>query len=238
VFAELRAGSTRKYAQCPVAYDLDNPWPIVFQYFSGAKYICTRLNLEACAELAAGQTDKALADVKLMLSLADSFKSQPFLISYLVRVACLQITIQPVWEGLAEDRWTDSQLQELQARFLTYDFFADVGQSLKGERAEGVLLCDQIKKKGMLLVPDEWPSQSPVRHDFKTELFKWIGRIMPGGWYDQEKLNYCEEFEDQCAGIVNFETNRVSPHNSPNKASKYLMDVVVRPSKPSCTIGP
>ena len=81
------------------------------------KQTVQRLNLQACAELAAGQSDQALADVKLMLPLADSIKSEPFLISYLVRVACDQIAIQAVWEGLAEQRWSDAQLQELQARF-------------------------------------------------------------------------------------------------------------------------
>jgi hypothetical protein len=118
VFAELRAASTRPYAQCPVAYDVENPGPILFNNSAQLKYLCQRLVLKACAELAAGQTDEALADVKLALALDDSFKAQPFLLSYLVRVACFQISTQPVWEGLAEHRWTDAQLQELQARFL------------------------------------------------------------------------------------------------------------------------
>src|SRR5439155_7374536 len=90
------------------------------------KDVVPRLKLKACAELAAGHSENAFEDVKLMFYAADSMKEEPILISYLVRLACLQIAIQPVWEGLAEHRWSDSQLQELQSRLQQYDFLADM----------------------------------------------------------------------------------------------------------------
>src|SRR5262245_58176939 len=70
-----------------------------------------------------------------MLRLAESPSSEPTLISQLVRVACLQIAIQPVWEGLAERRWSAAQLQTLQARFQQVDFVADLKRVLEAERA-------------------------------------------------------------------------------------------------------
>ena len=153
VFAELRAASSREYSRFPVVYDLDNPWMILLPHLAKIHQTMHRLNLEACAELAAGQSDQALADVKLMLALADSIKSEPFLISYLVRVACVHIAIQPVWEGLAEHRWTDAQLQELQARFSSYDFLGDSETSLKTEHAHAAQWVDAAKKVGLLLLP-------------------------------------------------------------------------------------
>ena len=85
---QLRAASDRPYARYPVVYDLDNPWGILLPHLGNIKRTVQRLQLRACAELAAGRSDDALADVKLMLYLADSVKNEPFLISYLVRLAC------------------------------------------------------------------------------------------------------------------------------------------------------
>ena len=68
------------------------------------------LQLRAIAELQNGESEKALNDVKLSLRLADSVHTEPFLISHLVRIAILQMTLQPVYEGLAEHKWSDEQL--------------------------------------------------------------------------------------------------------------------------------
>ena len=214
--------STRPYAQCPVAYDVDNPASILFGNFSRVRDLCSRLDLQACAELAAGQTDEALADVKLMLALHDSLKSQPYLISYLVRVAGLYWAIQPVWEGLAEHRWTDAQLQELQARFLACDFLGDLDQALKGDRAAEVLMCDRVKKQGLGLVADMWMPDSFPAKRLPRGFFQWIGWVMPAGWYDQEKLNYCKQFAEQFKGAVDFAAKTVSPHNAPSDAGAAL----------------
>ena len=216
VFAELRAASSREYSRFPVVYDLDNPWMILLPHLSKIKQTVQRLNLEACAELAAGQSDQALGDVKLGLSLADSIKSEPFLISYLVRIACVQIAIQPVWEGLAEHRWTDAQLQELQARFLSYDFPADVEQSLKAERANGTLTADLITKKGLVYV--EGIGSLNNYRNYQDPLPKFffyvIGKAMPSGWYDREKLNYNKLFDAQFEGVVDQTAKTVSPHKA------------------------
>src|SRR2546427_2521928 len=83
--AELRVASRRPYSRYPVVYDLDNPWGIHIPHLANVKAACQRLLLKACAELAAGQSENALEDVKLTFYLADSVKDEPFLISYLVR---------------------------------------------------------------------------------------------------------------------------------------------------------
>ncbi len=210
VFAELRAASRREYSRYAVVYDSENPWNTLVPHLAKIKQTVQRLNLQACAELAAGQSDQALADVKLMLPLADSIKSEPFLISYLVRVACDQIAIQPVWEGLAEQRWTDAQLQELQARFSSYDFLADMEQSLKAERAEGNLTADLVSKKGIAYVADTWSSDNN-QDPFSKVFFYVIGKAMPSGWYDRDKLNYNKLFDMHFEGVVDLAAKTVSP---------------------------
>jgi hypothetical protein len=216
-FAELRAASTRQFSRYPVTYDLENPCAILLPHLAKIKGVCQRLKLEACAELAAGQTGQALADVKLMLALADSIKSEPFLISYLVRLACVQIALQPVWEGLAEERWTDGQLQELQARLLPYDFLADLQPSLKAERASGVVLADLLKKTGLGRFEDfAGNTQGP---DMDMEIANLICRFMPSGWYYQEKLNFTKLFDAQMAGVVDLPAKTVSARRTASNAA-------------------
>ena len=52
----LRAASSRPETRYPVVYDLDNPWGILLPHLANIKAVCLRLDLRACAELAAGQT--------------------------------------------------------------------------------------------------------------------------------------------------------------------------------------
>jgi hypothetical protein len=215
VFAELRTASTREYAVCPVAYDLENPTANLVPHLSGIRDLCVRLSLETCAELAGGLSDKALADLKLMVSLADSYKSEPYLISYLVRLSCYQTMTQPVWEGLAERRWTDAQLQELQTRFLACDFVGDLEHTLKGDRPWGVLEYDRLKKEGLGFVADMMPHTSSSAKPLSKRLFQWLGSVMPAGWYDFEKVNYCRQYEEQFKGFVDFSAKTISPRHAP-----------------------
>ncbi|HUA37643.1 MAG TPA: hypothetical protein VMA35_04500 [Candidatus Sulfopaludibacter sp.] len=202
----LRAASDRPYARYPVVYDMDNPWGILLPHLGNIKRTDQRLQLRACAELAAGRSDDALADVKLMLYLADSVKTEPFLISYLVRLACVHLAIQPVWEGLAEHAWSDVQLQELQALFQQYDFFPPMERSLAGERAAAILTANLLaegKYTFNVLTSDPTPTGSTASDVF--------GRLVPHGWYDLEQLHYCQLFQLLLNGAFDVDKRQVFP---------------------------
>jgi hypothetical protein len=191
---QLRAASDRPYARYPVIYDMDDPWGVLLPHLGNVKRTVQRLQLRTCAELAASQSDHALADVKLMLYLADSVRTEPFLISYLVRLACVHLAIQPVWEGLAEHAWSDSQLQELQARFQQYDFVTDLKRPLDSERAAGMLTIELTQKNGIHYWEDiNNSSGTPAPSHHRID--KLIDSLVPRGWYDQEKLSYCRLFD-------------------------------------------
>ena len=80
------------------------------------------LQLRSIAELQNGESEMALEDIKLMLRLNDSIRNEPFLIAHLVRIAVVSIALQPIWEGLAQHRWTDIQLAALQDALAKMDF--------------------------------------------------------------------------------------------------------------------
>ncbi len=227
--ALLRAASDRPFTRYPVVYDLDNPWGILLPHLANVKLAVQRLQLRACAELAAGRSDDAFADVKLMLYLTDSVKTEPFLISYLVRLACLQITIQPIWEGLAEHAWSGAQLQELQAHLQQYDFVADMKEPLDGERAAGVLTADLLArgKYNLNILTADPSSPGSAAAD-------WFGRIIPRGWYYLEQLNYCRLFQLQLNGAFDVEKRQVFPGQI--AANANALDRVFAGRNPFATI--
>jgi hypothetical protein len=128
------------------------------------------------------------------------------LISYLVRLACVHIAVVPIWEGLAEHRWTEAQLEQLQARLEPYNFLADMQWPVQAERAGGVLTVDLLKKKGLGWMEDLIGSDVGPK-----PVVNLLGRIVPNGWYDYEKLHYCQRFDGLFRGTVDDAARRVFP---------------------------
>jgi hypothetical protein len=94
-------------------------------HLAALKSCAVVLQLRSVAELQNGQPDKALDDVRLALHLTDKVHTEPILISHLVRMAMVQLMLQPIWEGLAEHKWSDTQLAALEAELAKLDFCAD-----------------------------------------------------------------------------------------------------------------
>ena len=207
--AELGIASQRPFARYPIIYNLDNPWAILLPHLAHMKGVCRRLELRACAELTTGENAKALDDVKLMLYLADSLKEEPFLISYLVRLSCLQLATRAVWEGLAEQRWSEAQLQELEGRFQQYDLLADVKLPLATEQAAGVLTVDLLARgKYNLSDLGDFGNQQPSGDAGLPGL---VCKFVPRGWFYLEQLNYCRFYQLQLDGTFDAGKKRISP---------------------------
>ena len=68
LFAELRLASGRPKSRYPVNYNTENLWAILLPHLQMIKGACQRLQLKACAELAGGQSEKAMEDLKLEVS--------------------------------------------------------------------------------------------------------------------------------------------------------------------------
>ena len=202
VWDQFRQASTRAGARYPIEYNWDDPWAIRLPHLAKLKQSCVRLELKACAELALNQSTNALADIKLAMYLADTLRDEPFLISWLVRIVSIQATIGPVWEGLAEHRWSDAQLQELQSCFEHYGFAAGLEPCLHGERAAGVMTLDLIGRRDL-------PYLSELSESARTPTL--IARFAPSSWRDREKLEYCRLFDLLFKGTWDLPARRFSP---------------------------
>ena len=226
LFAELRAVSSRPYSRYPVNYDVEWPFASLSPQSGMIPGACWRLRLKSCAELAVGQSDRALEDVRLIWRLADSLKGEPLMISYMDRRHAAELAVQPIWEGLAGHRWSEAQLQELQTRLQQYDFIGDLKAPLAGNQAAGLATIEAVRKKGpgylsVVMEDCEAESSEAPHRDEASMLEKFLGFVLvPRGWYDQEKLNYCRSFQIQ-ATALDATKKRISP--SQVKASERAL---------------
>ena len=141
--AELRAASRLPYAQFPIHWN-NEPVNQLLPHLTLAKGLCQTLSVRACAALAAGKSDEALADTQINYRLMSALRDQPLVISHLVRIAMNEITAQALWEGLAAHRWSEPQLQALEKELASLDFIADEVRVLRGERASNNATCDRL----------------------------------------------------------------------------------------------
>jgi len=147
---ELRAASKLPLSRFPIDYAEDRPYDIWLPHLASLKSAGVALQLRALAEIETGDPEKALQDIHLILRLSDSTRTEPFLISALVRIALVNLAIQPVWEGLQKHRWTDGQLAELEEDLAKTDFLADYESTLRAERASAIAMVEYVRRTGDL----------------------------------------------------------------------------------------
>jgi tetratricopeptide (TPR) repeat protein len=132
---ELRQAAALPDSRFPLNYDCDPPSGILLPHLAVLKKCSRVLEFRAVAELHNGQSDQALAEVKLTLRLMASVRSEPGIVSQLARADMLNLALQPIWEGIQEHLWSDVQLKELDQDLATLDFLADYESSVRSDEA-------------------------------------------------------------------------------------------------------
>ena len=147
-----------------------------------------------------------------MLRVTESVHTEPTMISQLVRMAMLQILLQPVWEGLANHQWTDGELAALDAELGKLDFLADYHFSMRVERTFAVGIIDYVRRSRTEIeneTSDFNDDERAFDSSFKFQMH--LARFGPGGWFEQNKVACCRMNFDVLVPIVNRETRVVSP---------------------------
>jgi hypothetical protein len=210
---ELREAGKLSYSRFPIEYDKDDPAEILLPHLGALKQTSQVLQLRAIAELQNGQSEAALADIKLIFRLLDSVRSEPFIISQLVRFAIFQIAIQPVYEGLAEHKWTDAQLGALDSELAKLDFLADYEFSIRGEPAAHTKVIDYLEQKrsrywkffGLVSYDDNM--RSLMNNFWETTIIY----LMPKGWFYQNKIVLAQMNQKWNVPMVDDAHQTVSP---------------------------
>jgi hypothetical protein len=198
---ELRQACQRPYSRMPLDYDsgFDSASELL-PWLANVKMCGQLLQLRILAELDDGQSEKALEDIKLLLKVTDSIRDQPFLISHLVRMAMMAITLQPVYEGMAQQRWSDAQLMELERALAKQDFLADFQLAMKGEK---IFAIQSIEKQRITREYKTVDDRSGTNKIITVSL-----RWMPSAYFYQNELAFAQMPQQFILPLVD-QTNRI-----------------------------
>jgi hypothetical protein len=200
---ELREANRRPYASVPLNYeDGFSSTSSLLPVLAELKRCSQVFQLRAVAELADGQSAKALDDVKLWLRLNDSIRNSPFLISHLVRMAIMNMVLQPVWEGLAEHKWSDEQLVTLDAELAKMDFLADFEFTMRGERAFAIASFENQRRTREII---------SIKTDDTDGLITNKLTFMPSAYFYQNELAFARMDQQWVLPLVDQSNRIVAP---------------------------
>ena len=202
---ELRTASRRPFSQFGITnLTGSSNMSQMLVYLAALKRSTQVLRLRATAELADTQTAPALEDVQLLLRLDDALRQEPVLIAHLVSAALNALTIQPLYEGLAQHRWNDAQLAELENALATKDFLADFQKAMRGERAFALESLENMRlTREYQTVVDTGPGQSKM---------VTVGlHLTPSAFFYQNELTFARLYEQSCLPLVDLDKRMVSP---------------------------
>jgi hypothetical protein len=182
-------------------------------HLARVKACCRYLSFHASAALKAGDRATAVEDLKLLFRLLDSIRREPILISHLVRIAVLQIGLQPVWEGLADRQWTEADLSVIEGELGKLDLLADYQFALRGERTCCQLWAvDYMRKAGINGLEQLADSSQDLGSGELEKLLRVaLFRLIPSGWFDQNKVSLCRLHENYLLPVVDLQRRVVSP---------------------------
>lgn len=228
----LQEAAARPQARFWINYE--DGFGALLPHLARMKSTATYLSLHAAASLKKGDNQPALEDLKLSFRLAEAAQSEPILISYLVRVAMLQIALQPVWEGLVDHQWTDAELAAIETELGRLDLLADYHFAMRGERAFSLWAVDYVQRRGAQgfneLGGEVEAASAPANGDL---LEKTLGTasfaLIPSGWFDQNKLSLARMQANHILPLVNREQRIVSP-DSARQTQALIEDRSPRPT--------
>jgi hypothetical protein len=178
---ELRPASRLPYARFPLEYSANNPGDMVFPHYESLKATASVLRLRAIAELANRQPESALADIRLILYLADSVHHEPVRRSLRSRLEMVNYTIQPIWEGLAQRQWSDDQLAAMERELAGFDAMRDYGLVLRSDLAWHLKATDYLRVGHM--------TNSVICMCGNTMFWPTLAyRLAPSGWFYLNKV--------------------------------------------------
>jgi hypothetical protein len=130
---EIRLAAQRPHAQLLSFTEL-GPDELTDQ-IARLKSLVHPFRASCLVELIEGNPANALVDFETTLRLADAAGSQPMLIAPLVKISILAYAMSPLWQGLAEHRWSEASLAELEARLSRINIVGDFLRAWHGQAA-------------------------------------------------------------------------------------------------------
>ena len=130
--AKLADDLKRPHCRFNIRYE--DGFAAVLPHLSTMKNAATLFALSSAQRLSKGDTTGAWQDTLNGIRLGEQLRTEPFLISQLVRIAILEINFQTFWEGQVNHQWSAEQLTAFQETFQTIDLLAGMESAIRAER--------------------------------------------------------------------------------------------------------
>jgi hypothetical protein len=118
-----------------------------------------------------------------------------------VRIAIVAINVQPIWEGLAEHKWSDEQLVALDAELAKLDFLADYEFTMRGEQAFAIASFENQRRTREVI------SSKPDGFGLITNKLT----LMPSAYFYQNELAYARVIQQWALPLVDTNSRVISP---------------------------
>ena len=136
--------AVRPLTRFPVPWRHIPAWEIGLPHYNVLQILTSTLCLRTLAELREGRTNDALRDLELCFRLRQASGQDPLIIASLVAMTQTGSMLQPIWEGLADRRWSAAQLIRLQGHLEGINELTEFKHGIRGgERA--LTACSSLK---------------------------------------------------------------------------------------------
>jgi hypothetical protein len=114
-------------------------------------------------------------------------------------VALVNISMQPVWEGLQARSWNEGQLARLQATLERLDLIASMNLGWQFERCSSALRWTRVAESGPIGFNFGLSDASQTQ----SRLARWSwGLLIPKGWIYQNLLTMDRDYQEQFGQVL------------------------------------
>ncbi|MCC7377234.1 MAG: hypothetical protein IT581_21410 [Verrucomicrobiales bacterium] len=203
---QLQEGSDRPQCVFPLDYERQMwrgapHFEVLYGYLRIAR-------LRASVRLAQGRNAEALADIELLLRLADYGRRQPWAVLGTHGLWIVLDGLQPIWEGLHARRWSDDDLKTIQAQLGGLDLLKDYPTSVRNDAQAMADLFEAF------LPARSRVREVPTAHRRESELegfMRALRAIYPTGWSLQDQASFHLFFQAVTSLAVDVQNRRALP---------------------------
>jgi hypothetical protein len=180
---EIRNAADRPSVRFPIHYDKNHPNELRVIGMRSLRGCLDVISLRGAAELQAGKTESAANDVLLGLRLTRYaivplyFSPRPTGSPFLTAI------LQPLWEGLADHKWSELQMIAFDSELEQMNFIDECQSDIKVHRARVLDLIEYAQRKSEQGFETSDNDCEPLTTWMWNEAF----RVAPSGWYDQNR---------------------------------------------------
>jgi hypothetical protein len=124
---------------------------MLLPHLAALKGLTRSLGRRAMLELHDDHPDAAWTNLVATTRLITAYEPKPADICHLVRLACLAITFETIWQVLQAKGWDDEQLSRLQREWESVDLFGALPEAKAFSRAAMVDTCRQERNQPLAL---------------------------------------------------------------------------------------